>query len=325
VSLPLDVAFERTRSHSDGRSEVLYSWREQLNVADQTLTSVVPPGDRRVILEFPDPAQWKNQFGDAVDEIRVHIGQSASQIDLLDIDHNKAPPPWVSLPGAGRTCSDRVRIAIRGSWRYHEKTFDGGRIELISPFEYRKRALFYGLAGTGELFRHLGSNARGARFGDLGLGLQIDPAQWLRSLRSLMLDIEVTGQLTHTFYEGIELANQPAADFTAVPYLRFDLRVALEWWGLRRVGLAAAGGFGVGTPWYSGDARMVGALQRSELVELQSLLALLPTRLWFLAGVGWRGGEQHRDYHTGFLGTPSSDREKDAQWYVFLRFRTALE
>lgn len=325
VNLPIPVTFERVRSHPGASSEVLYSWRDQLDVADQKLTSVVPPADRRVMLELEDPAQWKDRFGDEIDEIRIHSGQSAHQLDLLDLGHTEVPPPWVSLPSAGRTCSDRVRVAIGGSWRYHEMTFDGrdGRIELARPYEYRKRTLFYGFAGTGELLRHPRSNARSAAFGELGFGLQIDLARWLRSL---MLNVEVSGHITHTFYEGIELPNQPDADFTAVPYLRFDLRVAVEWWWLRRVGVAVAGGAGLGTPLYADDARMVGALRRSEVLELQPVLfALLPTRVWFLAGLGLRTGEQHRDYRSDFLGSPSPDQEKDPQWYMFLRFRAALE
>lgn len=325
VSLPVAVELERVRSHPGAPSEVLYRWRDELDVADQELTSVVALPDRRVMLEFADPAQWKNRFGDEIDEIRVHSGQSANRLDLLDLDHTEQPPPWVSLPSAGRTCGDRVRVAITGSWRYLEMTADGhdGRIELGRPDAYRKRAMFYGLAGTGQLFRHLESNARSATFGELGLGLQIDLARWLRSL---MLDIEASGQVTHTFYEGIELTSQATADFTAVPYLRFDLRVAAEWWWLRRVGVAAGLGIGLGTPVNSDDARMVGALRRSEVVELQPVLfALSPTRLWFLAGAGLLAGEQHRDYHTDFLGSPTPDQQKDAQWYVFLRFRAALE
>lgn len=324
TSLPVLVTFERVRSHPGALSEVLYSWRDQVDF-DQELTSVVSPADRRVMLEFADPAQWKDRFGDEIDEILIHSGQSASQIDLLHLDHTGLPPPWVSVPSAGRTCGDRVRVAIVGTWPYLERTFDvrDGRIELARSYTYRKRTLFYALAGTGELVRHWRSNARSAAFADLGLGLQIDLARWLRSL---VLDVEATGQITHTFYEGIELSNQPAADFTAVPYLRFDLRVAVEWWWRRRVGVAVAGGVGLGTPLYPDDARTVGALRRSELLELHPLLfALRPARLWFLAGLGRRGGEQHRDYHTDFLGSPSPDREKDSQWYVFLRFRIALE
>jgi hypothetical protein len=325
VSLPAPVAFERMRSHPGNPPEVLYSWRDQIDVVDQELTTVVPPADRRVMLEFADPAQWKNHFGDEIDEIRIHSGQSDNQLDLLDFDHTELPLPWISLPSVGRTCGDRVRVAIAGTGRYDEITFNGGdgRIELSQPYKYRRRTVFYALAGTGELFRHPWSNARSATFADLGLGLQIDLA---RLMRSLALDVEATGQITHTFYEGIELSKQLASDFTAVSYLRFDLRVAIEWWWSRRVGVAVAGGFGLGTPLYSGDGSTVGPLRRSELIELHpAMLALRPARLWFLAGLGRRGGEQHRDYHTDFLGSPTSDQEKDAQWYVFLRFRTALE
>lgn len=337
VRLPVPVVFERVRSHADqpGRAapdhtepEVLYSWRDQIDDADQELTSVVPPPDRRVMLEFPDPDEWKDRLGDDIDEIRVYSAQSANRVDLLDLNHIETPPRWVSLPSAGRTCGDRVRVAIVGTWRYEERTFDGeeGRIELTQPELYRKRTLFYGLAGTGGVLRHRTSNARSAAFLDLGFGLLIDPARQWPLLRSLVFDVEATGQLTHTFYEGIELSSRQPADFTAVPYLRFDLRVAVEWWWGRRVGLAGMGGFGLGTPLSSDDARTVGALRRSELFEFHPVIfALLPTRLWFLAGVGLRTGEQHRDYRTDFLGSPTPDQERDRQWYLFLRFRTALE
>lgn len=337
VSLPIPVVFERVRSHADqpGRAgldhaepEVLYGWRDQIDDADQELTSVVPPADRRVMVEFPHPEQWQDRLGDEIDEIRVYSARSANRLDLLDLNHTETPPHWISLPSAGRTCGDRIRVAIVGTWRYEERTFDGaeGRIELIQPEQYRRRTLFYGLAGTGGLVRHLTSNAHSSAFLDLGFGLLIDPARRWPSLRSLLLDVEATGQIAHTFYEGIELSRQQPADFTAVPYLRFDLRVAVEWWWRRRVGLAVAGGFGLGTPLSSDDARAVGALRRSELFELHPVIfALLPTRLWFLAGGGVRIGEQHRDYRTDFLGSPTPDRERDPQWYLFLRFRTALE
>jgi hypothetical protein len=326
VKLPVPVLFERVRSHPDGHSEVLYSWRDQIDDADQELTSVVPPADRRVMLEFADPVQWQDRLGDEVDEIGVYSAQSANRLDLLDVNHSETPPSWISLPSAGRTCGDRVRVAIAGTWRYEERTFDGGQIELTRPERYRERTLFYGLAGTGGVIRHLTSNTRSAAFLDLGFGLLIDPARRWTWLRSLLLDVEATGQITHTFYEGIELSRQQPADFTTVPYLRFDLRVAVEWWWRRSVGVAVAGGFGLGTPLYSDDARTVGALRRSELFEFHPVVfALLPTRLWFLAGVGLRAGEQHRDYHTDFLGSPTPDRERDRQWYLFLRFRTALE
>src|SRR5262249_40672983 len=149
VSLPVRVTFERMFSRL-GVSESLYSWRDDISLVDQELTSVVPAADRRVVLEFADLAQWKHSWGDDIDEIRIRGGQSADVIHLADTE---LPPPWVSLSSAGRTCGDRARVAIIGTWPYLEKTFDlrDGIIELTRPHEYRKRTVFYALAGTGEL------------------------------------------------------------------------------------------------------------------------------------------------------------------------------
>jgi hypothetical protein len=325
LQLPIPVTFDRVRVRPHAqqpREEVLYSWRDQVESMGHELTSVVAPADRRVMLEFADPSDWKDRFGDQIDAIKVVSGQSTTQLDLRAPDRADVPPRWVSLPSAGRTCSDRVRVAVTGTRHYNETTFEvtEGRIELRNPSRYRPNLLFYGLAGAGELLRHPFSNARSAAFADLGLGGQVDLGG------SWSLNVEVIGQLTHTFYEGIELSTQRAADFTAVPYLRFDLRGAVEWWYSRRLGGAVAVGVGLGTPLDSSDAHLVGALRLSMPWEVQPVfVALLPRRLWFLPGLGCRTLEKHADYRTDFIGTPTTYFEKDWQCYLFFRLRAALE
>lgn len=323
LPLPIPLVFDRIRTNPDTHQpEVIYSWRDQLEYSGQGLTSTVAPDDRRVMVEFRNPSDWRDRYGDKIDSIRVLSGQSSNQFDLMGRDPAEVAPPWVSLPTPGRTCSDRVRVAVIGTRRYDETTLEvrDGRVELTRPYDYRPHLLFYGLVGTGALFRHLTSNVRSATFGDLGLGGQYDlGGPW-------SFDAELTGQLTHTFYEGIELSQQQRSDFLAVPYLRFDVRGALEWWHHRRFGAALSVGIGLGTPLGFADARIVGAVRMSALIEAQPLIfTMFPGRLWFLAGTGFRLLEQHMDYVTDFAGSPTPNLERDPQWYVFLRFRGALE
>jgi hypothetical protein len=323
LTLPISVTFDRIRTNPTTRQpEVVYSWHDQIEYSGQELTSVVAPNDRRVMLEFQNPSDWKDRYGDKLDAIRIVSGQSSNQLDLMGRDDDEVLPRWVSLPTAGRTCTDRVRVAVVGTRRYDEKTFEAknGRVELTRPYDYRPHLLFYGLAGSGALFRHLTSNVRSATLGELGLGGQYDlGGPW-------SLDAEVTGQFTHTFYEGIELSDRQKSDFLTVSYLRFDVRGALEWWHHRRFGVAMSVGLGLGTPLGFADARIVGAVRFSTLVEAQPLIfTMFPRRLWFLAGTGFRLLEQHMDYVTDFTGSPTPNLERDPQWYVFLRFRGALE
>ncbi len=332
-NLPIPVTFDRARAHvaeppssqPAPDEEVLYSWHDQLGFSGQELTSVVAPADRRVMLEFADRSQWEDRLGDKIDAIRVSSGQSTTQFDLRDRYHPEVPPRWVSLPSAGRTCSDRVRIAIVGTRHYEEASLEAkdGRIELAHPYEYHRSVVPYGLFGGGQLFRHPFSNARSAAFGDLGLGAQF--ALPGRDWRAWSIDLEATGQLTHTFYEGIELSDRQKADFTAVSYLRFDLRIALEWWLMRHVGVAVALGAGLGTPLDAGDAHLVGALRTSALFELQPVFTMFPRRLWLMPGAGCRGLENHADYHTDFIGSPTPRTESDLQCYLFLRFRATFD
>lgn len=332
--LPVPVTFDRIRAapssgwSAGGQPEVVYSWHDQLEAAGQELTSVVAPADRRVMVEFGDPSAWKDRAGDKIDAIEVASGSSSNRLELMGRSQGDVPPRWVSLPTAGRMCTDRVRVAISGTRHYEAKTFDvkGGRIELTRPYDFRPHWMSYGLLGTGSQFRHMTSNVRSATFGDLGLGFQreLDGLSWFDLAWSL--DVEVIGQLTHTLYEGIELPGGPQSDFLPVAYLRFDGRVALEAWYLRRFGFAVAMGGGFGTPLDAGDARVVGITQKSGLVEAQPLIfTMFPGQLWFIVGGGLRLGEQHMNYTTDFTGSPAPIRERDLQAYVFLRLRGALE
>jgi hypothetical protein len=213
---------------------------------------------------------------------------------------------------------------ISGTRDYQETTFDAkdGRVELTRPFDYRPHLRFYALLGAGSTFRYLrdSDSVRSATFGDAGLGGQYDlGGPW-------SLNIETIGQLTHTFYGGIQLPLQQRSPFQTVSYLRFDARTALEWWFRRRFGAALAIGLGFGTPVDFADSHVVGDIQFSSLVELQPLIfTIFPHKLWFVAGAGTRLLEQHRNYVTDFTGSPTPLFQRDSQEYVFLRLRGALE
>lgn len=326
-TLPVAVTFDRIRPNpTTQRPEIVYSWHDTLEYSGQELTSVVAPADRRVMLEFKDPSDWRDRDGDEIDAIEIVSGPSSNRLELRGRDKAEEPPRWVSLPTAGRTCTDRVRVAVIGTRRYDDTSFEvkNGRVELARPYEYRPHLLFYGLIGSGALFRSLTSNVtskatsnvRSATFGDIGLGGQYDlGGPW-------SLDLELTGQLTHTF--GFDPSGQ--SDVRAVSYLRFDARGALEWWHHRRFGAALGAGVGLGTPLAFADDRIVGDVQFSTLLEAQPLIfTMFPRRLWFLAGAGFRLLEQHVDRAMDSVGSPTSNLERDPQWYVFLRFRGALE
>src|SRR5262249_9333469 len=112
-TLPISVSFDRIRVNSIAhRSEIVYSWKDRIEYSGQELTSVVAPGDRRVMLDSPTPFAWKDRSGNKIDAIKFRDGESVSQISLSGLGVDQVPPPWVSLPTAGRSCTDGVRIAI---------------------------------------------------------------------------------------------------------------------------------------------------------------------------------------------------------------------
>lgn len=323
AAFPIKVQFDRMRGAVTGDgSDTLYSWADQLAYPEQVLTSVVAEPNRRVMIEFPDPAAWQDRYGDKIDAIRYRIGQSTGEMFLKGRTTPEMPARWVSLPSPGRSCSDVVRVMISGTRRYEDATLvvKQGRVELTRPDDYRVPLRFYALLGVGTTFRYLRDNVRSATLGDAGVGAQWDLG------RSMSMNLEIAGQLTHTFYGGIELSSDRRAEYFSVAYLRFDIRTALEWWFLRRFGAAVGAGGGFGTPLSFADSHIVGDVQFSAVIELQPLVfTVLPRRLWLVSGGGLRLAEQHRNYGSDFAGSPIPEFERDPQGYVFLRLRGALE
>lgn len=321
LALPIAVRFDRVRRNpSTAQSEIIYSWNDHVGFSGQQLTSVVTPVDRKVMLEFDDPSAWLGQEGDQLDAIRVVSGQSADQLDLTRDDGKEGPSSWVSLSTPGRTCTDRVRLAIFGTRKYDEKTFEvkHGHIELTQPYDYRPRLRGYALLGAGVIYRNFPKD--GTPLADLGLGAQYD----LGGPSSI--NLELAGQVAQTFYQGIELPGRPSSNLISVPYLRFDLRTEFERWLSRRFGIAMGFGGGLGTPMRFSDSHIVGTIRLSAVLEAQPIvLTMLPRRVWFIMGVGARLFEEHIDYKTDFTGTPTPDLDHHAQGYAFLRFRGALE
>jgi hypothetical protein len=320
LALPIAVRFDRIRwNPTTTQSEVLYSWPDQVGFSGQELTSVVAPADRRVMLEFEDPAAWLGERGDRLDAIRIVSGHSSDQLDLTRGNDEGRRSPWVSLSTPGRTCSDRVRLAITGTRTYDETTFDAdhARIRLTRPYDYRPRLRGYALAGVGVIYRELLRG--GTALGDLGLGAQYDLGG------PLSIDLEVAGQVTKTFYRGIAIVDH-AAPLVGVPYARFDVRGAVEWWAYRSLGVAAAIGGGFGTPLDLSDVHTVGTLRFSALAEVQPIVfTVSPRRLWLISGVGVRLFEEHMNYMTDFTASPTPGLEHVPQWYLLLRIRGALE
>src|SRR5678815_1847063 len=87
----------------------------------------------------------------------------------------------ISLATPGRTCSDRVRVAVIGTRPYDERSFeaDRGRIHLGRVREFRPRAYGYVIGGAGvsaQFTRSALPVASSPRFLqptlDLGIGFQ---------------------------------------------------------------------------------------------------------------------------------------------------------
>ena len=337
-ALPLPLRFDRIRSSvgAAGRNEAIYSWNDQLKYEGHELTSTVAPADRRVMLELADPNEWRDRRGDQVDSIRVVNDQGFDQLDLTRRDDplvqrwssqvkglgasktEHAPPKWTAMSTPGRTCSDRLRIAIFGTRFYDEQTFEvrNGRVVLGSPFTYRPRNLIYVLGGIGSEYRSLFRSA--VPYADLGFGVQVDlKGPW-------SLNIEGNAQLTQVLYKGIEALENNPAGFERLSYLRAEFRIGPEWWVNRRRGVALLGGLAVGTPLDFANRNKVGSVSFSIPLELHIIVTLLPHKLWLVPGLGLRLGERHFDFETDFRGAPTPSVERDASGYIILRIRGRL-
>jgi hypothetical protein len=325
LPIPLAVQFDRIRTDpGHRRPEIVYSWRDTVEFAGQTLTSMVGSADRRVMLEFDDPYAWIDQLGDAFDGIRVVTGNASDQLDMTSRGPQQIPPRWVSLSTPGRTCGDRIRLAIFGTRHYDEQTFEvkRGRIVLSGPAAYgRKNMRPYFLAGGGATYRDFPREA--APNVQIGVGVQRDLGG------PLSLDVELGGQLTRTFYQGVELTPFRMARLSSVPYIRFDLRAGLELALSRRWNLGALFGGGLGTPFWFAHHHAVGTIRFSTVTEAQLAFTMfpkhIPTRAWLILGVGVRLFEEHMDYTTDFLGSPTPNLGRDSQSYILLRLRVTLD
>lgn len=297
--LPIPVRFDRIRTKDAGaRTEIIYSWSDQVTFSGQTLTSTVAPIDRRVMLEFSNPFGWNDSWGDRIDAIQIATGRSSEQIDLTGRPPGQPLPRWISLATPGRTCSDRVRVTVIGTRPHDEKTFevDRGRIALRQSLEFRSRAHGYVVLGGGSSYEEVKkevksdtsmatamlSERRSIHSGlDLSIGFQIGLPG------SLSVNTEVLGRL---FFASRVDENDVV---TGTPFVQGELRIGLEWLIFRRFSIAGLVGLGLGTAVFASD-RKGRAYRFSSPVEVDPMIfTVWPRRLWLLWGVGLRF---HEDY-----------------------------
>jgi hypothetical protein len=300
---PIQVRFDRIREWNPGsrlrgkgtgrRTEIIYSWNDQLAFSGQTLISTVAPIDRRVMLKFDNRFEWKDSWGDQMDAIRVISGRSSDQFDLTGWGSDDPLPEWISLATPGRTCSDRVRVAVFGTRRYDEKTLEAssGRI-VLERSRFRPWFRGYVVGGGGAIYENIPRPDLPDRRGihptlELGFGGQIDPEPLLRLAGSLSIDVEVSARL---FYAG---GLDALGKLDSVPYFQVEPRVGLEWWFTRRYGAAVFVGAGLGTAVLETDRQRGRSVRISLPAEVDLTIALWPRRTWLLLGLGLRYREDY--------------------------------
>jgi hypothetical protein len=320
--MPITVRFERVRrqlvrpkppsTKLEFPETIVYSWQDQVLYSGQELRSSVPLADRRLLVEFKDPVAWRDVGGDTLDAVRLVVGNDSQQIEMSEPGIASIPPFWTAIPTPGRTCADRMRLAVFGSRVYREKTveIENGRVLLERPEHYRAHNWPYFTVGAGIQWYDF--PRFGQTYGELGFGVSIN----LQGFRKISFNGEGALSLSQTLYGPLGQPN----DLEPVTYFRAAARGSIEIWHKegRHSFVGLGGGFGV--PLNPGDNSRAGFGSWSWLAEGGGVIRL-GRRFALVFTGGLRFHENRYEFESDFLGAPSAKKINSIQPYTSVRLR----
>lgn len=330
--LPTPVRFDRLGLIDGGEIAKAYGWEDTLRYAGQELTSFLPPDERKIIVELPDPAAWRSRPGNEIDRVEIQSSSGTRQ----SVSIRTSPPRWAILPVPNATCNEHFTVKVIGARTFDRKEqglSDAGNLVLDRPRRYRDVFHWVVVLGGGALLPQnqlVYDTERDLEpYGSAGGGFELD----FERPFSGAFEATLLYEPTRTSYGVVRLPTDRGDRLARVPYHRIVAELAATLWGRNREWqLGLMGGAGFGGPML-GDTEKVGTFR--SFVFAGALGRIKPWRMnaWIEVNAGTRWGEAHQFFGTGehgelipetFHGEPERTERRLVQLFGGLRMRIAF-